>query len=121
VLKPGGRFAVSDVVVRGDVPAEIRRSIELWVGCVAGALRDEEYVAKLREAGFADVELEPWRVYDVKDARTFLAEAGIDVDEIASAVDGTFVSAFVRATKPTAPASSCCDTTCCAGAKTHSA
>src|SRR4029450_3725260 len=80
VLKPGGRFAVSDVVVRGDVPADIRRSMELWVGCIAGALRDTEYGGKLRSAGFADVDVEPWRVYKIDDARAFLTEAGIDVD-----------------------------------------
>ena len=84
VLKPGGRFAVSDVVIRGDAPAEIRRSMELWVGCVAGALRDDDYVSKLQAAGFMDVELDPWRVYQIEDARTFLAEAGVDVDAIAS-------------------------------------
>ena len=80
VLKPGGRFAVSDVVVRGEVPAEIRRSMELWVGCIAGALEEDEYAAKLRAAGFEDVEVEPWRVYKVEDARAFLTEAGLDVD-----------------------------------------
>ncbi len=100
VLKPGGRFAVSDVVIRGDVPAEIRRSMELWVGCVAGALRDDEYVSKLQSAGFADVEVEPWRVYRVEDARAFLAEAGIDVDAVAPQIDGKVASAFIRARKP---------------------
>src|SRR5438876_8233292 len=88
VLKPGGRFAVSDVVIRGHVPDDIRRSLELWVGCVAGALQDDEYRSKLRAAGFADVELEPWRVYHVDDARAFLTAAGMDVDEIAPQVDG---------------------------------
>src|SRR6478736_2666148 len=83
VLKPGGRFAVSDVVIRGEVPAAIRRSLELWVGCVAGALRDDEYAAKLQAAGFSDVEVSPWRVYEVNDARAFLAGAGVDVDRIA--------------------------------------
>ena len=100
VLKPGGRFAVSDVVVRGEVPADIRRSMELWVGCIAGALGETEFATKLKDAGFADVEIEPWRVYDVEDARTFLAEAGMDVDALAPQVTGTFVSAFVRARKP---------------------
>src|SRR5581483_8186954 len=88
VLRPGGRFAVSDVVVRGDVPAEIRRSMELWVGCIAGALEEGEYAAKLRAAGFADVEVEPWRIYRIEDARAFLAESGVDVDRLAPTVDG---------------------------------
>jgi arsenite methyltransferase len=112
VLKPGGRFAVSDVVVRGEVPAEIRRSVELWVGCVAGALEEQEYAAKLRAAGFADVEVEPWRIYKVDDARSFLAENGIDVDRVASEVEGKLASAFVRARKP--EAKSCCGPACCA-------
>ena len=111
VLKPGGRFAVSDVVVRGDVPPEIRRSMELWVGCVAGALGDYEYVAKLARAGFVDIGIEPTRVYSVEDARAFLASEGTDVDALAQSVDGTFMSAFVRATKR-AP-STCCGPTCC--------
>src|SRR5437773_6733840 len=102
VLKPGGRFAVSDVVVRGDVPADIRRSMELWVGCIAGALEERDYGAKLRAAGFADVEVEPWRIYQVDDARAFLTENGIDVDRIAPQVNGKFASAFVRARKPQA-------------------
>lgn len=112
VLKPGGRFAVSDVVVRGEVPAEIRRSVELWVGCVAGALQESEYVRLLAEAGFRDVDIEPWRVYQVEDAREFLAASGIDVDALAPAVDGRFASAFVRAQKPQAAA--CCGAECCA-------
>ena len=82
VLKPGGRFAVSDVVVRGDVPADIRRSMELWVGCIAGALEEKEYASKLRAAGFADVEVEPWRIYQIDDARAFLTESGVDVDRL---------------------------------------
>jgi arsenite methyltransferase len=102
VLRPGGRFAVSDVVVRGDVPADIRRSMELWVGCIAGALEETEYAAKLRGAGFTDVEVEPWRVYKVEDARGFLSESGLDVERIAPQVDGKFSSAFVRGTKPVA-------------------
>jgi arsenite methyltransferase len=115
VLKPGGRFAVSDVVVRGDVPADIRRSIELWVGCMAGALEEREYAAKLRAAGFTDVDVEPWRIYKIEDARTFLAENGIDADRLAPAVDGRFASAFVRARKPDAPQTkACCGPTCCA-------
>jgi len=100
VLKPGGRFAVSDVVVRGPVPAEIRRNIELWVGCIAGALQESEYRDKLGAAGFRDVEVDPWRIYDVKDAREFLAGTGIDVDAIAPEAEGKFASAFIRGTKP---------------------
>jgi SAM-dependent methyltransferase len=112
VLKPGGRFAVSDVVVRGDVPDEIRRSMELWVGCIAGALQDTEFAEKLEAAGFEDVDIEPWRIYQIAEARAFLAEAGIDADRIAPQVDGRFVSAFVRAHKP-AP-TMCCGADCCA-------
>jgi len=112
VLKPGGRFAVSDVVVRGDVPADIRRSMELWVGCIAGALEETEYAAKLRAAGFADVEVEPWRIYKIDDARAFLTETGVDVDRLAPQVEDRFASAFVRARKP--EATSCCGPTCCA-------
>jgi arsenite methyltransferase len=100
VLRPGGRFAVSDVVVRGEVPAEIRRNIELWVGCVAGALKDSEYMSKLRAVGFEDVSIEPTRVYKVEDARQFLSAQGIDADSIAAEVEGKFASAFIRATKP---------------------
>jgi arsenite methyltransferase len=99
VLKPGGRFAVSDVVVRGEVPAEVRRSMELWVGCIAGALEEAEFEALLREVGFEDVSLEPTRVYDVEDARAFLEEGGLDVDGLAAAVEGRFMSAFVRGRK----------------------
>jgi len=109
VLKPGGRFAVSDVVTRGAVPDEIRQSVLLWVGCVAGALEEDEYRAKLRAAGFENVEIEPTRVYRVEDAREFLAGQNIDVDAIAPQVDGKFMSAFVRAVKP----QSCCSPTCC--------
>ena len=115
VLKPGGRFAVSDVVVRGEVPADIRRSVELWVGCIAGALEETEYASKLRAAGFAGVEVEPWRIYKIEDARAFLAENGIDADRVAPQVDGKFASAFVRAHKPgAAETKSCCAPTCCA-------
>lgn len=109
VLRPGGRFAVSDVVVRGDVPAEIRRSVELWVGCIAGALRDSDYIAKLRNAGFQTIEIEPTRVYNVEDARSFLTREGIDVDAIAPLVQDKFMSAFIRAVKPSA----CCTPECC--------
>ena len=112
VLKPGGRFAVSDVVVRGDVPDQVRNSMLLWVGCIAGALRDYDYVAKLAKAGFEAIDIEPTRVYNIEDARTFLSTEGVDVDAIASQVEGKFISAFVRATKPTA--SSCCSSGCCA-------
>ena len=100
VLKPGGRFAVSDVVVTGDIPAVIRKNVELWIGCVAGALRDTDYASKLADAGFEDIAIEPTRIYDVADARQFLAGQGIDVDAIAAQVDGKFMSAFVRASKP---------------------
>ena len=112
VLKPGGRFAVSDVVVQGDVPGEVRRSMELWVGCIAGALRDSEYATKLANAGFVDVDVDPWRVYTFEDARTFLTEAGLDADRLAPDVDGRVASAFIRATKP--ETKSCCGPTCCA-------
>ncbi len=100
VLKPAGRFAVSDVVVRGEVPAAIRRNVELWIGCVAGALDDRDYRAKLTAAGFADIDIEPTRVYQSADALSFFEGTDIDVDEIAAAVDGKFMSAFVRARKP---------------------
>ena len=102
VLRPGGRFAVSDVVVRGEVPTEIRRSVELWVGCVAGALGDDEYRARLADAGFADVSVEPWRVYRVEDARDLLVDAGLDLETAAAHADGKFASAFIRGVKPVA-------------------
>ena len=102
VLRPGGRLAVSDVVVRGEVPSQIRRSIELWIGCVAGALEEEEYRAKLAKAGFEAIDLEPTRIYRVEDARELLAGAGIDAEAVAPQVDGKFMSAFVRARKPAA-------------------
>jgi len=110
VLKPGGRFAVSDVVVRGEVHEEVRKSMLLWVGCIAGALEEKEYAAKLARAGFARISMEPTRVYSVEDARSFLTEAGIDVDAIAPLVEGKFMSAFIRATKP---AGCCCAPGCC--------
>jgi arsenite methyltransferase len=100
VLKPGGRLAISDVVVRGEVPPEIRRSMELWVGCIAGALEEMEYVHKLAKAGFDGIDIEPTRIYDVNDARTFLSGQGLDVDAIAPQVDGRFMGAFIRAKKP---------------------
>ncbi len=110
VLRPGGRFAVSDVVVRGEVPDAVRKSMLLWVGCIAGALEESDYRAKLRDAGFESVDLEPTRTYNIEDARVFLTEAGISVDEIAPKVEGKFLSAFIRATKPAAP---CCAPGCC--------
>jgi SAM-dependent methyltransferase len=110
VLKPGGRFAVSDVVVRGNVPSEIRESVLLWVGCIAGALQDGEYVNKLAKVGFDKIAIEPTRIYQVEDARCFLSEKGVDVDAIASQVNGKFMSAFVRAIKP----ATCCAPGCCA-------
>lgn len=102
VLKPGGRFAVSDVVVRGEVPHEIRKSIELWVGCVAGALTETEYRDKLAAAGFESIDIEATRIYDVNDAREFLSSSGLNADEVAAQVQDKFASAFVRAVKPTA-------------------
>lgn len=114
VLKPGGRFAVSDVVTRGEMLPEIRQSVLLWVGCVAGALEENEYRTKLAAAGFEKIEIEPTRVYRVEDAREFLSGQNIDVDAIAPQVDGKFMSAFVRAVKPAgAAAKACCGPTCC--------
>ena len=110
VLKPGGRFAVSDVVTRGAIPDEVRQNMLLWVGCIAGALDDESYRAKLVRAGFAAVDLEPTRVYNIEDARAFLSGQGIDVDAMAPLVDGKIMSAFVRATKPKG---GCCEPGCC--------
>jgi len=100
VLKPGGRLAVADVVVRGEVPQEIRRSVELWAGCIAGALEETEYAGKLAAAGFAEISIEPYRVYNVEDARQFLAEAGIDTEAAAAAAGGRFMSAYIKARKP---------------------
>jgi SAM-dependent methyltransferase len=114
VLKPGGRFAVSDVVVRGEVPQAVRRSMELWVGCVAGALEESEFKRLLGEVGFEDAEIEPTRVYRLEDARAFLEGAGLDPDGIAEDVDGRFMGAFVRARKPEAAAKTCCGPACCA-------
>jgi SAM-dependent methyltransferase len=112
VLKPGGRFAISDVVVRGEVPSEIRKSMELWVGCVAGALSETEYREKLSAAGFESVDIEATRVYDVNDAREFLCSSGIDAVEIATQVQDKFISAFVRAVKPLQD-KPCCGPACC--------
>lgn len=110
VLKPGGRFAVSDVVTRGEVPVKVRENMLLWVGCIAGALQDSEYTAKLAAAGFSAIDIEPTRVYNIEDARAFLSGQGIDVDAIARQVQDKFMSAFIRATKPAA----CCAPGCCA-------
>ncbi len=130
VLKPGGRFAVSDVVVRGEVPQAIKKSVELWVGCVAGALSDQEYLAKLAAAGFENSDIEVTRVYYVENARDFLAGQGADISELAQQVDGKFVSGFIRAVRPgsnpasvTLPragttqveSSACCAPACCGG------
>ena len=123
VLKPGGRFAVSDVVTRGEVPTEVRQSMLLWVGCIAGALDEYEYVGRLAKAGFDEIDVEPTRIYNIEDARQFLAGEGIDVDAIAPQVEGKFMGAFIRAVKPPArdaetrvPAAAtgeCCGPACC--------
>jgi len=119
VLRPGGRFAVSDVVVRGEVPAEIRKNIELWVGCVAGAMQEEEYRSKLADARFEEIEIEATRIYSIEDARQFLTAKGIDVDAIAPQVEGKFASAFIRARKPArVEERACCSPTCCSPAET---
>ncbi|MDP9203703.1 MAG: arsenite methyltransferase [Gemmatimonadota bacterium] len=112
VLKPGGRFAVSDVVVRGNVPAAVKTSMELWIGCVAGALEEQEFLGLLREVGFDKASIEPTRVYKTEDAAAFLAGSGLDAIELASQVDGKFMGAFVRATKPV---EGCCGPGCCGG------
>ena len=108
VLKPGGRFAVSDVVVRGEVPDEVKRNMELWIGCVAGALEESEYGRLLSDAGFTDVDIEPTRIYRVEDATAFLTGSGLDVAKLSSEIEGRFMSAFVRATKP----ATCCGPNC---------
>jgi len=113
VLKPGGRLAVSDVVTRGEISSQIRRSILLWVGCVAGALQDIEYRDKLSSAGFEQVDIEPTRIYRAEEARDILSAEGLDVDAIAAEVDGKFMSAFVRAVKPVTGGKACCGPTCC--------
>jgi len=123
VLKPGGRFAISDVVVRGEVPEAVRKSVELWIGCVAGALEEQEFLFLLRGAGFENPSIEPTRVYETKDAAVFLAGAGIDVAAVAPQIEGKFMSAFVRGTKPSvqraartiaAGETTCCGPECCA-------
>ena len=122
VLKPGGRFAVSDVVVRGEAPPEVRRNMELWIGCVAGALEEMEYRDLLADAGFRRVEVEPTRIYNAADASAFLAGSGLDPDAFAAQIEGKFMSAFVRAVKPSSAkssrpmplkASACCGPDCC--------
>jgi len=113
VLKPGGRLAVSDVVTRGEIAPEVRQSVLLWVGCIAGALEENEYRSELSVAGFEQIEIEPTRIYRVDDAREFLSSAGIDVDAIAAQVDEKFMSAFVRAVKPRQTQEACCGPTCC--------
>ena len=122
VLRPNGRFAVSDVIVRGEVPAAVRESMLLWAGCIAGALEETDYRARLTAAGFAQISVEPTRTYNIEDARTFLTEAGIDVDSIAPRIEGKFLSAFIRAAKPeakpttnpaTGRAKPCCAPGCC--------
>jgi SAM-dependent methyltransferase len=112
VLKPGGRFAVSDVVVRGDVPAAVKANMELWIGCVAGALEEQEFLNLLNEVGFEKTSIEPTRVYKLEDAAAFLTGTGLDYDEFASQIDGKLMSAFVRATKP---GKNCCGPDCCGG------
>jgi ubiquinone/menaquinone biosynthesis C-methylase UbiE len=117
VLKPGGRLAVSDVVLRGEVPAEIRKSIELWVGCIAGALQETEYVEKLGAAGFGGIKVEPTRVYQVEEAAEFLQAAGFDAEKVGPLVKDKFMSAFLRASKPVAGTCDCppgcTDIPCC--------
>src|SRR5665213_3813112 len=114
VLKPGGRFAVSDVVVRGTVPAKVRESMELWVGCIAGALEESEFARLLTDVGFEEPSFEPTRFYNAQDAAVFLAQSGLDVAAVADEIDGKFLSAFVRATKPKSTEAACCGTDCCA-------
>ncbi|HJT22521.1 MAG TPA: methyltransferase domain-containing protein, partial [Nitrospira sp.] len=111
VLKPGGRFAVSDIVIRGEIPTEIRDSVELWAGCVAGALEEQSYVQKLNAVGFEVVSIEPTRIYTAEDAKEFLMGAGLDVTRVAKDIDGKIISGFIRAAKPKA---SCCAPGCCA-------
>jgi ubiquinone/menaquinone biosynthesis C-methylase UbiE len=113
VLKPGGRFAVSDVVTRGEMLPEIRQSVLAWVGCIAGALEENEYRGKLAAAGFEQISLEPTRIYRAEDAREFLSGQGIDVDALAPQVEGKFMSAFVRGVKPARTQEACCGPTCC--------
>jgi arsenite methyltransferase len=113
VLKPGGRLAVSDIVIRGTMPPEIRHSVELWAGCVAGALEETVYMTKLKEAGFEQISIEPTRIYTAQDAREFLMGAGLNLEEVAKDIDGKFMSGFIRAVKPV-QINSCCSPSCCA-------
>ena len=113
VLKPGGRFAVSDVVTRGEILPEIRQSVLAWVGCIAGALEENDYRNKLAGSGFEQIEIEPTRIYRAEDAREFLSGQGIDVAVLAPQVNGKFLSAFIRAVKPNAAKEACCGSTCC--------
>ena len=112
VLMPGGKFAVSDVVVRGEVPAAVKTNMELWIGCVAGALEEQEFLNLLHEVGFERPSIEPTRIYKVEDAAAFLTGTGLDAGEFASQIEGKFMSAFVRATKPV---KNCCGPDCCGG------
>jgi ubiquinone/menaquinone biosynthesis C-methylase UbiE len=112
VLKPGGRFAVSDVVVRGDVPAAVKTNMELWIGCVAGALEEQEFLSLLRDVGFENPSIEPTRIYKAADAAAFLTGSGLDAMDFASQIDGKFMGAFVRAAKPV---KACCGPGCCGG------
>jgi arsenite methyltransferase len=112
VLKPGGRFAISDVLVRGEIPDNVRKSMELWVGCIAGALEENEYREKLARAGFASIDVESTRIYKIEEAREFLEAAGLDAATVGPLIEGKFISAFVRATKP-ASAAACCGPSCC--------
>jgi SAM-dependent methyltransferase len=115
VLKPGGRFAVSDVVTRGELPEVIQRSMALWTGCVAGALDEHDYVERLVRAGFVAASVEPTRIYDASDAREFLGEAGVTAEEVAERLDGKVMGAFIRATKPAPPGGCGCGPACCQG------
>jgi len=113
VLKPGGRFAVSDVVVRGDVPAAVKQSMELWVGCVAGALEEQEFISLLTAVGFENPSIEPTRIYKAEDAAAFLANTGLDAEKFSADIDGKFMGAFIRATKPETKPAACCAPGCC--------
>ena len=113
VLKPGGRFAVSDVVTRGEMLPEIRQSVLAWVGCIAGALEENEYRSKLAAAGFEQIDIEPTRIYRAEDALEFLSGQRMDLDVVAAQVDGKFMSAFLRALKPSHTHEACCGPTCC--------
>jgi ubiquinone/menaquinone biosynthesis C-methylase UbiE len=117
VLKPGGRFAVSDVVTRGVLPEPVRASLALWTGCVAGALDEGEYVEKLSRAGFEGASVEPTRIYTAENAKSLLESAGVEAEALAAELDGKVMGAFIRATKPSVPATACCGPTCCGGGR----